>query len=284
MNEKTQELASLYVLDKLTPDECCSFEERLETDTELVLLLRELESAVEDQVRELPQYQAPGGLFSKIQSQVQTYQSVVDPKPFITISWATFAGWGMAAALLLGVGLTLLVTTRDESVPGGFNGQPVLLIVGMNSDSSAFKTIPTVIPEDEFENFVQLTAMAENFWDHPEQLPTTINKSPLTNTRGSGYAVFDPQSKHGFIAIQNLPKQEKGKNYFLWLKDPQANVLECAGILPILEKNEGLYFFELDDNSPISSARVAFFVTEENTAEPKLSHPEGALVLGSDHI
>ena len=283
MNEKTQELASLYVLDKLTPDERSSFENLLETDTELVLLLRELESAVEDQVRDLPQYNAPDGLFSKIQSQVQPFPQVANSKPFITISWASFAGWGMAAALLLGVGLTLFVTNRDGPIAGA-NSQPVLLIVGMNSDSSAFKTIPTVIPEDEFENFVQLTQMAENFWAHPEQLPATINNSPLANTRGSGYAVFDPQSKHGFIAIQNLPRQEKGKNYFLWLKDPKANVLECAGIIPLLEKNEGLYFFELEDNSPISSARVAFFVTEENTSEPKLSHPKGELVLGSDRI
>ncbi|MDA0349102.1 MAG: hypothetical protein O3C43_18815 [Verrucomicrobia bacterium] len=283
MNEKTQELASLYVLDKLTPDERSSFENLLETDTELVLLLRELESAVEDQVRDLPQYNAPDGLFSKIQSQVQPFPQVANSKPFITISWASFAGWGMAAALLLGVGLTLFVTNRDGPIAGA-NSQPVLLIVGMNSDSSAFKTIPTVIPEDEFENFVQLTQMAEIFWAHPEQLPATINNSPLANTRGSGYAVFDPQSKHGFIAIQNLPRQEKGKNYFLWLKDPKANVLECAGIIPLLEKNEGLYFFELEDNSPISSARVAFFVTEENTSEPKLSHPKGELVLGSDRI
>jgi hypothetical protein len=283
MNEKTQELASLYVLDKLSPDERCSFEKRLETDTELVLLLRELESAVEDQIRDLPQHKAPAGLFSSIQSQVHPHSQEVTSKPFITISWASFAGWGMAAALLLGVGLTLLVTNRDESMTSP-NSQPVLLVVGMNSDSSAFKTIPTVISEDEFENFVQLTQMAENFWDHPEQLPATMNDSPLANTRGSGYAVFDPQSKHGFIAIQNLPKQEQGKNYFLWLKDPKANVLECAGIIPLLEKNEGLYFFELEDNSPISSARMAFFVTEENTSEPKLSHPQGELVLGSDRI
>ena len=283
MNEKTQELASLYVLDKLTPDERSSFENLLESDTELVLLLRELESAVEDQVRDLPQHNPPDGLFSKIQSQVQPIPQVANSKPFITISWASFAGWGMAAALVLGVGLTLFVTSRDGPIPGS-SSHPVLLVVGMNSDSSAFKTIPTMIPEDEFENFVQLTQLAENFWDHPEQLPATINNSPLANTRGSGYAVFDPQSKHGFIAIQNLPKQEQGKNYFLWLKDPKANLLECAGIIPLLEKNEGLYFFELEDNSPISSARVAFFVTEENTSQPKLSHPQGELVLGSDRI
>ena len=144
MNEKTQELASLYVLDKLSPDERCSFEKRLETDTELVLLLRELESAVEDQIRDLPQHKAPAGLFSSIQSQVHPHSQEVTSKPFITISWASFAGWGMAAALLLGVGLTLLVTNRDESMTSP-NSQPVLLVVGMNSDSSAFKTIPTVI-------------------------------------------------------------------------------------------------------------------------------------------
>ena len=48
MNSKTEELASLYVLDKLSVYERRAFEDRLETDAELVLLVRELETALED--------------------------------------------------------------------------------------------------------------------------------------------------------------------------------------------------------------------------------------------
>ena len=282
MNENTKELASLYVLDKLTTDERTVFEKRLETEMELVLLVRELELAVEEQVRKLPQQEVPAEVFSKIESKIQFRNPAVKPKPAITISWPVLAGWGMAAALFLGVGLTLLLTNRDSGGPVA--SQPVYLVVGMDSDSSAFKTIPAVISQGDLGSFGDLTQMAENYWDHPDELPTKVGASPLANTLGSGFAVFDPRSKHGYIAIQNLPQQEDGKNYFLWVKDPQANLLECAGIIPMQDRNNGLYFFELDDNSPISSSRVAFFVTEETASEPMLEKPGGEMVLGSDRI
>lgn len=283
MNTNIEELASLYVLDKLTPKERRAFEERLEADTELVILVRELEAAFEEQITSLPQRKVPDNVFHKIEGRIQSQAPASIQSPVITLPISTFIGWGMAAALLLGVGITLFVTSRN-SFNGVANNQPVVLVVGMNSGSSVLERLPSVLPIDESENFVQLAQMAENFWQHPEQLPANITKSPLANTLGSGYAVYDPQSKHGFIAIQKLPAQKAGKNYFLWLRDTKSNVLECAGIVPMREKDQGLYFFELDDDSPISGSLVAFFITEEDTSEQRLSQPKGELVLGSDHI
>ncbi|MCZ6671445.1 MAG: hypothetical protein O7C75_00760 [Verrucomicrobia bacterium] len=283
MNTNTEELASLYVLDKLSADERRTFEERLESDTELTLLVRELESALEDQVRALPQHMAPGHVLSQIQNKIEAQAPIATPSPVITIPWAKFAGWGMVAALMFGVGLTLLFTSRNP-ITGESSNQSVVLIVRMDPQSSVVEVLPTVMPVDELENFVHLAQMVERFWEHPEQLPGSVNRSPLANTLGSGYAVFDPQSKHGFIAIQKLPKRQEGKNYFLWLRDSNANVLYRAGIIPMQEKDQGLYFFELEENSPISSNSVAFFITEEDTAEAELSQPHGELVLGSDHI
>ena len=282
MNESTQELATLYVLDKLTVEERKAFEKRLESETQLVMLVRELETAVEEQIRALPQESPPDNLYSRIESLTQPHEPAPLAKSTLSISWPVLAGWGMAAALLLGVGLTLLITDRDLEGPQGV--RPVYLVVGMDSDSSSFKTIPAAFSEGELGSFGDLTQMVENYWDHPDELPSKPGYSPLANTRGSGFAVFDPQSKYGYIAIQNLPKQKEGKNYFLWLKDPQADVLECAGIIPMQDRTQGLYFFELDDNSPISSSRVTFFVTEETASEPKLTKPVGEMVLGSDRI
>jgi len=283
MNTNTEELASLYVLDELNSEERQAFEKLLESDTHLLLLVRELEVTLEDQIRNLPQQPAPTQLFSSIKERINSDFTPKSVEPVITIRWSTFASWGIAAALLLGVGLTLLVTS-PESNPAAPGHQPVVLIVGMDSNSAFVEAVPTVMAVDESENFLQLAEMAETYWQHPEQLPGYINQSPLANTLGSGYAVFDPQSKHGFIAIQNLPLCEKGKNYFLWLRDSGSNVLECAGIIPLQDRQQGLYFFELDEDSPISSDQVAFFITEEAAADSKLSKPLGELVLGSDHI
>ena len=282
MNTHLEEMASLYVLDELNPEERAAFEQKLETDTELLKLVRELEVALEEQVRALPQTEAPDRLFKAVSDKIAPASTQTPSKPVITIAWSTFAGWGMAAALLLGVSLTLLLTNRGSNSAGP-SGQPVVLLVGMDSKSAFVEAVPSQMPADELENFVKLAQMAETYWKHPDQLPERV-QSPLANTKSSGYAVYDPQSKHGFIAIQKLPVQEEGKNYFLWLKDVGSNVLECAGIIPMQDRDEGLYFFELDENSTLSSNQVAFFITEEASAETKLEKPEGELVLGSDHI
>jgi anti-sigma-K factor RskA len=117
MNESTQELATLYVLDKLTVEERKAFEKRLESETQLVLLVRELETAVEEQIRALPQESPPDNLYSRIESLTQPHEPAPLAKSTLSISWPVLAGWGMAAALLLGVGLTLLITDRDLEGP-----------------------------------------------------------------------------------------------------------------------------------------------------------------------
>ncbi|MDG2167406.1 MAG: hypothetical protein P8L44_05695 [Opitutales bacterium] len=282
MNTKLEELASLYVLDELNYQERVAFEQQLETNTELLMLVKELELTFEDQIRNLPQSAAPERVFDSIQQKIGPATQGTLTKPVITISWSTFAGWGMAAALLLGVGLTLLLTNRGSD-PLATPNQPVVLLVGMDSKSAFVEAIPSQMPVDELENFVQLAEMAETFWKHPERLPAKV-QSPLANTKSSGYAVYDPQGRHGFIAIQKLPVQEEGKNYTLWLKDLGSNVLERAGIIPMQDKDQGLYFFELDEGSTLSSNQVAFFITEEETTETELQQPQGELVLGSDHI
>jgi hypothetical protein len=284
MNTKTEELASLYVLDELNLEERQAFEKRLQSDTELLLLVRELELALEDQIRSLPQHSAPSHLFNRIKDRIEAVPAAEISQPMLTLRWSTLAGWGMAAALLLGVGLTLLVTSRDPAVSPVASQQPVVLIVGMNSDSSVVKHVPATMAVDEFENFTQLAEMAETYWAHPDELPGNLGKSPLANTLGSGYAVYDPRSKYGFVAIQNLPLHQEGKNYFLWLKDAGSKVLECAGIIPLQDRKQGLYFFELDGKSSINSNKVTFFITEEEAADAELSHPKGQLVLGSDRI
>ncbi len=283
MNTQLEELASLYVLDELNPEERSNFEQRLESDTKLLMLVRELEVALEDQIRNLPQKVAPVHVFDTVSRRITPTQANKPlSKPAIVVSWSTFAGWGMAAALLLGVGLTLLLTNRDSGSPIT-GGQPVVLLVGMDSKSSSVEAVPSTMAVDEFESFIQLAEMAETYWKHPEQLPKNV-QSPLANTKSSGYAVYDPQSKHGFIAIQKLPVQKEGNNYFLWLKDSGSNVLECAGIIPMQNRDQGLYFFELDEGSTLASNQVAFFITEEASAEKELTKPSGQLVLGSDHI
>jgi len=277
MNSQLEEIASLYVLDKLSEDERLVFEQHLKSDADLVLLVRELEQALEAQVRSLPQQEVPRTALTHILARIRADNEPVQATG-VLISWPTLIGWGVAALLVIGLSVTALFTAQKAAT------QPVLLVVGMDTQSSVVETVPRVMPVDEMENFVQLAEMAESLWNNPEQLPDNVGRSPLANTLGSGYAVFDPRSKHGFIAIHKLRTQKAGKSYFLWLRDSNSNILECAGSIPLEGRGEGLYFFELDSDSPITSNRVAFFITEEDAEGVSPMAPRGEMVLGSDHI
>ncbi len=282
MNANTEELASLYVLDKLDPDEKRAFEARLETDTELIPLVRELESALEDQIRALPQHNAPAPLFERIKSQIAPSGPAAVNQKVVSIPWLSLMGWGMAAILLLGLGLTFLMTSRTSLPASGSNS--VVLVVGMDGQSNRLKTITLDTAPNEYESFAQLANLAEELWKNPADLPGNVNEPSPTNTRRSGYTVFNPAHKNGFIAIQQLPQPMAGKHYYLWVKDPFSNDLECAGLIPLGETTQGLYSFALPQKSTITSDHVVFFITEETTPDPTTSQPRGQLVLGIDHI
>ena len=282
MNVTTEELASLYVLDKLDPGQKRAFEVRLHADADLLQLVRELESALEDQIRALPQREPPGSSYERITSRIHTREPVPLKQKVISIPWITLMGWGMAAILLLGLGLTLFLTSGRHLPASGSNS--LVLIVGMDAQSNQWKTIPLDAPADASESFAQLAALAEELWKNPGHLPGNTNEPNPANTRRSGYTVFNPANKQGFIAIQQLPQPVAGKHYYLWVKDPFSNRLECAGLIPLQDANHGLYSFALPQDSEITSDQVFFFITEESSADPAATRPLGRPVLGTDHI
>ncbi len=282
MNTTTEELASLYVLDKLDPGQKLAFEARLQADADLLQLVRDLESALEDQIRALPQHEAPTASFEHIISRIHPGEPLPLQQKVVSIPWISLVGWGMAAILILGLGLTFFLTSGRLPPPSGSNS--VVLVVGMDAQSNQWKTITLDGAADASESFTQLAVLAEELWKNPDHLPGHTKEPNPTNTRSSGYTVFNPASKNGFIAIQQLPRPVAGKQYYLWVKDPFSNRLECAGLIPLRDANHGLYSFVLPRNSNITSDRVVFFITEESSADPTTTRPRGRPVLGSDHI
>src|SRR5262249_11824102 len=102
-----------------------------------------------------------------------------------------------------------------------------------------------------------------------------------------GYALFDPASQQGFIAIEQLPALPHNQQYHLWVMDEKSGQIRDAGILPLAGLNRGLYSFALD---PIEApardrARPNFFITVEGAAvPPAAAKPSGKVVLGRESI
>lgn len=281
MNSPSEELACLYVLDQLDAGERAAFEARMAKDPELVRLTREYEAAFARRIRTLPPHEPPAGLLARIEAGIDRLPSSEERRPSrpATPLWATVARWGIAAVIAVGVSILAVQSLRHAPAPAA---QPFVIVVGLDSARSTLAELP--VPEhaqNADASFIQLASLAEKFWKTPGDLPV---KTASTDPNARGYALFDPGSSQGFIAIRRLPDAEKGKRYHLWLVDTASGLVREAGILPVAGSAQGLYFFSVTPTTGAKSAHPDFFVTVEDNDAPEPAQPHGRVVLGDRRI
>jgi anti-sigma-K factor RskA len=276
MNTQLEELACLYVLDRLNERERAAFEARLPYDPELVALMRELEAALARRVHALPRHEPPASLLAGIEARIDRLPSRAPRN--IASMWASAARWGIAAVIAVGVGIVAVQNLRRNSAPE----RPFVIVVGLDSLRSTLAELPVNerAPNSD-ASFIQLASLAEKFWEKPEELPVKLDS---TGQNGRGYALFDPASNQGFIAIRQLPAAGLGKQYHLWLVDTSSGQIREAGVLPVAESARGLYFFSVAPTTAAKSASLNFFVTSEDAGVPQSAEPRGKVVLGDRRI
>ena len=279
MNAHLEELASLYLLDQLDARERTAFEARLALDPELAALVRDLESTLARHIRALPQHPPSAGLLARIERQLDApaapSPAASAPSPVSRLpSSAGVAGifrWGLAAVIALGVATLAIQSLRRPAAP------PLMVFVGLDAEGSTLASLPLGQSlRDPDARFVQLARLAEKFWQHPDQLP--VKSAASTDRRG--YALFDPASRQGLIAIESLPAPTPTQRYHLWIVDTASGAIRDAGTLPHNPTPRGLYTFSTDDGSSPSSARLKFFLTVED-AKTSFAQPRGPVVLGA---
>ena len=281
MNPQLEELACLYVLDWLEASERASFESCLLHNPQLAALVGELESALAQRIHALAQLEPPAGLLAQIEARIDRLPAMVPPAPArrVTSLWPSLARWGIAALLAVGVGAMALQYLRR--VPAAAK-RPYVIIVGLDSRQSTLAELP--MPkrsQDADACFIQLASLAERFWERPEDLPVKLRS---TAEGGRGYALFDPASNQGFIAIRQLPAIEQGQRYHLWILDTASGQTREAGVLPLTDSNRGLYFFSVAPASEATPGRLDFFVTAEDTTASQSTRPRGKIVLGDKTV
>ena len=320
MNPQLEEIACLYVLDRLDPRERASFEACLRHNPQLASFVREIASTLDQGIRALPQVEPPAGLLAQIEARIdelpaeeaiptwhgrsasgseQPPDMGETPMPPQTIAewhgrpargpetssnmgrkptplWITIARWGIAALIAVSAG-TIAVQHLWHGPAAA--GRPFVIIVGLDSRRSTLTELPLQkLPPDADASFVQLASLAEQFWEKPEDLPVKLR---ATGQGGRGYALFDPASSQGFVAVQQLPLIGHGQRYHLWMLDTVSGLIREAGVLPVTGSNSGLYSFSVVPISEAKPDRVDFFVTAEDTAAPESTRPSGRVVLGS---
>ncbi|HTL67541.1 MAG TPA: anti-sigma factor [Lacunisphaera sp.] len=294
MNESTEELAALYVLDQLEAAERAAFEARLLREPALATLVQQFETGLEHGVRALPRRDVPAGACDRIEQRLDAISAGTlarierrldalhagpGPAGAATprVPWMAWARWGIAAVIAVSLATLAVQSVRRPA------SAPSIVVVGLDQDQNHFADLPVrSIAPDPDARFIQLASLAQKFWEHPSALPL----KPEPDAAGStGYALFDPGSRQGFIAVDHLPVVAATQRYHLWLRDPATNRILNAGVLPLGEMNRGLFSFALgSDDSPLSDRPELFVTVEDRTLEPAPAQPHGKVVLGRERF
>jgi hypothetical protein len=277
MNDSIEDLATLYVLDQLDARERASFEKRLLREPDLAAVVRDLESGLAGAIQSLPACDPPADLLKRIEAQLDApapFSSQTAPR---SLHWTVFARWGIAAVVAVSLATLAVQSLRSPAA------RPVFVFVGLDTNQNTFAELPLKNgSKDPDARFMQLASLAESFWIKPGDQPVRPDPLPDGN---HGYALFDPGSRQGFIAIERLPVLAGAQRYHLWIVDPATGRIHDAGSLPLSGMNRGLYSFTLGPQASLETNRPGFFITvEESDTSTTPAQPHGRVVLGRQSI
>lgn len=281
MNENQEELASLYVLDRLDPTQRSAFEKQLAGDPSLVALVRELESVFAQRIRALPQQRPSDHVLARIQGEIaeSSTRDRADTKS-TRRAWPQRVVWAIAAAVVMGFAVFGARTWLAQGAAQ--RGDRVLLVaLDPKGNSIQMLNLPTATGDAD-ARFVELATMAENV----SAMPTNRAGASVTGAeRGGSYALFDPRSRQGFVVLQQLPPLPEGKRYCIWLVDTQSRTMAPAGVIPT-DGQRGVYFFNLEGSDKLAADHADFVVTTEDAGRAVTpgAHPKGKVVLGKKEI
>ena len=288
MNDSSNELASLYMLDQLDAGERAAFEARLLREPELSTVIRALEAGLACGIHALTPREPPTALLDRIEQQLDALpgqgpgwkphpisRSRNQPAAPRRRTRTVWAGWGIAAIITLSLATLAVQSIRRPST------QPVFVLIGMDANRNTFTKLPQsgASPQDADARFIQLASLAENFLKYPNAAPIPTTSTPGENR---GYALFDPGSQQGFIAIEHLPPLTENQRYHLWIITASTDRVRDAGILPTTGLNRSLCSFVLEPTEGTKPEHPNFFITvEENGNARELAEPRGKVVLGN---
>lgn len=285
MKESPEDLACLYVLDQLDPADRAAFEARLAREPELAALVRQLETGLARGVQALPPLPPPATLLHRIETRIDAQsdraarreRAESDATVFSFPSrWLAAARWGIAAVIAVSLATLAVQSLRRP-------GMPPVIVVGLDPDENTFAELRLQgSPQDSDARFMRLASLAQDFWEKPASVALKGEAPPRTCR---GYALFDPGSHQGFIAIKQLPALTENQRYHLWVADTMTSRVRDAGILPLAGLNRGLYSFTIEPAENAQSDRLRFFVTiEEHGDAAAPPRPRGKVVLGNQPL
>jgi hypothetical protein len=277
MNSQLEEQACLYALDRLGPEERASFEALLANDPGLSALVREYEETVARTILTLPRSAPPENLLARIEDQIDRRSASPGPaqRTMAAFPWSRVAKWGLAAVIAASLGiLALRLQPRSTG--------PVVVLAVLEADRTHYSEVPLRhAGGDADARFVQLASLAESLWEQNRAVRPGQSHLPVDRS----FALFDPGSLQGFLAVRELPAVSGNQRYLVWLSDQTTGGVWFAGMLPVGGPDSGLYCFLIEPTAAPQTKRPGIFITlEERDTASTTPKPQGRIVLGTKPI
>jgi anti-sigma-K factor RskA len=250
ISEPQEELACLYVLGLLDPRESAAFETEIQHDLELSELVASLNNATLSLARTAPLLTLPASARQRLLAAVSGEESTI--VPFRAKQRSVFLPWAAAACL---VGLLLFKSVGDHREKVAFRSS----FNQLNRDLKNAQQQLALAETARVDLLAKLSLLEKK--DLIAQAQVAVLSS-LIKDRPQAVAVslWDQEKQNGLLVVENLPVLESGKDYQLWVLDPNSPAPVSAGVFKVDAAGKVRLIFK--PNQAIQTA-AKFAVTEE---------------------
>ncbi len=297
IDEPTEELASLYVLDLLAGGERNVFEAQLAADLELeqwVRELRETTGALALTAQATPSPRLKTNLLNQIQAapdKVASVEPINAPTPFrisTWIPWAVAAGFALVAGwlgmeALLSREQTALMQTEAQfagialrDAQNHLVAERIVLNRQIAADGEQLADAQRRLT-DTARQLASLTRESK-VQDDLSQLKIATLSSMLGNSpQALAVAVWNPAQQEGVFTVEKLPAAAAGQDYELWVIDPQQPKPVSGGVFTVGTDGRARMLFKPE--TPVASIAKFSVSREKKGGAPRLSGPQGEVIM-----
>lgn len=276
ISESLRESASLYAVDALEHEEKMVFERTLASDPELQALVDEFVEAASLLALSVAPMTPPPGLRDSILSGVRPVVAEA-PAPVESTRSASLGGfavlpWGLAAAFAVFAGIlwsnnqTLRHDVGELANLRALSEDLYRKVAELEGHNRGKESL-VVSLQEKVKDLEKRKALAEM---QVETLTSKLDASYLASV------VWDGDAQEGVLHVRRLPESERGKDYQLWVIDPDLGAPVSAGVFSVEPDGSATMRF-----APVHSVKKAstFAITvEESGGKPA---PEGPVILAN---
>ena len=314
IDERQQELASLYALDLLAGAERTAFEAELGRDAELREFVRELRESTASLGLSAAQVAPPPELKARILAKIDTPQPV--PENVIrptTFTPSRFLPWAIAASLALACAWLgqLYLTNRTEN--SLLRDQQALADLELRSTRQQAEAERLLAKRQLDDSNQQVASVAKQLSELTKQLAerstmlddvtarlalagrqvsdlrekmqaqgdlaqfkiATLASLAGNSPQALAVAVWNPNTQQGVLRVEKLPALASDKDYQLWVIDPAYPIPVDGGVFTV-DPTTGSARINFHPNKPVANATKFAVSLERKGGVPKA---EGPMVL-----